>query len=82
MGWPLDSPKSLGVSLCFLLVFLVGFGFSQNPAALGSRATSLASIEQDKRMGRVIAYIFGPLALAVLFGSWARSNDERYAWLQ
>ena len=81
-GWPFDSPKSLGVSLCFLIVFLIGFGFSQNPAALGARAGSLESIEEDKRMGRVLAYIFGPLALTVLFVSWTRSNDDRYAWLQ
>ena len=80
--WPLDSPKSLGVSLCFLAVFLIGFGLSQNPAAFGARAGSSERIEDDKMMGRVLAFIFGPLALAVLFASWLRSNNERYMWLQ
>ncbi len=80
-SWPLDSPISLGAGACFFLIFIAGLVLSVNPALLGARAGSRASIEDDKRMGRVLAYIFGPLSLTVLFLSWNRSNDERYKWM-
>jgi len=80
--WPLDSPVSFGMSLCFLLAFLVGLGFSLNPGLMrGGRGGDMGSNSDDRRMGRVLMYIFGPLTLLTLLVSWSRSNDARYSWL-
>lgn len=81
-SWPLDSPVSFGVGLCFFVVFLVGLGFNLDPKLMrGGRPGDRGSYAHDKQMGRVVMYIFGPATLLVLMLSWSRSNDTRYSWL-
>ena len=80
--WPLDSPISFGVCLCFLVVFLVGLGFTLDPRLMrGGRPGDRGSYADDKNMGRVLMCIFGPLTIMTMMVSWSRSNDSRYSWL-
>ena len=81
-SWPLDSPISLGVGICFLLVFFVGLTFNLSPrTARFGRPGSTNDDAFDHRMGAVLMCIFGPLAVVVLTMSWVRSNNARYAFL-
>lgn len=81
-SWPLDSPISLGVGVCFLLVFFVGLTFNLDPCmARFGRAGSTNDDAFDRKMGAILMWIFGPLSIVVLMGSWIRSNNSRYAFL-
>ena len=82
LSWPLDSPVSSGIALCFFLVFAIGFVFSVNPKLITRRKVMTRSVlRREKLSGRMAMYIFGPLLLVTLLFSWNRSNDARYEWL-
>lgn len=78
-GWPLDSPLSLGAGLCFLCVFLFGVLLNADPNIL--RPGKKLDNTKDAHTGMVLMRIFGPLSVVVLYFSWVRSNNARYAYL-
>jgi hypothetical protein len=72
--WPLSSPRSLGVAVCFLLIFSIGFAVARDPNVFKFRKKYSYFIwREDRRVGHVLMCIFGPLALVVLVLSWLAS---------
>lgn len=81
LSWPLDSPISVGLALCFLGFFILGAFFYTNPNIFGRRKAHREELLSNKRLGRDMMWGFGVLCVLVLLISWIRSNNSRYAWL-
>jgi len=80
LAWPLNSPLSVGFGVAVLAIFLLGLAFAIIPNFI-TRSKNSHLREYDKRMGRVVMAVTGPAFVCIMFLSWWRSNNARYAWL-